>query len=170
MPRERKNRDTGGQLEREKWHAYPDTLLHFAGPPRVTVDLRRPVDELTRSSLETLGLGDPFAVLTAENPEGENAEDEESPAREGERQRENAARTSRLLSDLDEAALHHVAVEGSAPDGDYAERCVAVVLGRADAVALAERLGQLALFWFDGSRFWLLPAQADQEPTPLPPD
>ena len=30
------------------------------------------------------------------------------------------------------------------------------------------RLEQLALFWFDGETFWLLPAEASQSPTRLP--
>ncbi|MFL5582433.1 MAG: hypothetical protein ACJ8AO_18850 [Gemmatimonadaceae bacterium] len=29
-------------------------------------------------------------------------------------------------------------------------------------------LARLALFWFDGASFWLLPAQGDQEPRRLP--
>jgi hypothetical protein len=39
---------------------------------------------------------------------------------------------------------------------------------RDDAVALARELAQLALFWYDGKRFWLLPAEADDAPRTLP--
>jgi hypothetical protein len=160
---------SGEAREREKWRAYPDTILHFAGPPALRVDLRRELHERTRHELATLGFRGAFAVLTAENPEGEHAEDEESARQQVRQQHANAARTAALIGALDAAGLFHLPVEGTAPDGSYPERCVAVAIGREEAVALAARLGQLALFWFDGRKFWLLPGEADQPPVALPP-
>jgi len=51
------------------WGPYPDTVLHFpeAG---LTVDLRRAISPHTRTALARLGLGGPFAVVTACNPLG----------------------------------------------------------------------------------------------------
>lgn len=160
--------DDDEHVEREKWRTYPDTVLHFEGDTPFTVDLRRPVDDGVRRALAAIGLDVPFAILTAENPDGRNPEDAASTREAGERRRENAQRSTALEDALDDAGVVHAAVDGSAPDGSYRERCVAVRLGREAAMSLAGRLGQLALFWYDGRRFWLLPAEADQPPAPLP--
>ena len=57
---------------------------------------------------------------------------------------------------------------GTAPDGSYAERCVAVRLALREALRLAHAERQLALFWYDGATFWLMPAEADGTPQRLP--
>jgi len=51
------------------WGPYPDTVLHFpeAG---LDVDLRRTLSPHDRAALARLGLGGPFAVVTACNPMG----------------------------------------------------------------------------------------------------
>ena len=41
-------------------------------------------------------------------------------------------------------------------------------MAREEAVALARRFGQLALFWYDGWAFWLLPALAEKTVQRLP--
>ena len=115
-----------------------------------------------------MGLDGPFAVLTAENPEGENAEDAPTAREEAQQERANAARMRTLATALDAAGAEWVSVTGTAPDGAYAERCVAVRLALRDATRLARAEGQLALFWFDGTAFWLMPAEADGAPERLP--
>ena len=165
----------------EQLAAYPHTILHFDGPPALVVDLRQPLDDRLREGLVALGLDGPFAVLTAENPEGAPADDaphEEEAARQA---RENAARTRTLEHALDAAGAEWVPVTGTAPDGSHAERCVAVRLALREALRLAHAERQLALFWYDGTGFWLMPADADgaprrlpapeaRAPTPPPPD
>jgi hypothetical protein len=153
--------------ERERYAQYPNTILEFDGPAGPRIDLRRPLDAAQRDALAALGLGT-FGVFTAENPEGEHAEDEPSPAAEAERERENARRMQSLLDTLDREGTRYARVDGVAPDGDYREHCVAIAVARDRAVAMAERFDQLALFWFDGRDFWLLPAEADQEARRLP--
>jgi hypothetical protein len=152
----------------EKWGSYGETVLEFPGPPALRIDLRRPLDDVAREAVRRLGLHGTFAVLTAENPAGQNPED--APSKDAAEQREarNERRTSRLEQALAEAGVSFVAVDGSAPDGSYRERCVAAPMPRREAVELARRLDQLALFWFDGRDFWLLPAEADAEPERLP--
>lgn len=152
----------------DKLDAYHHTLLHFPGPPALVVDLREPVGASTAESLRALGLDGPFAVLTAENPEGEHSEDEDSPDEAARAERANARRTRTLAAALDAAGLRWVPVTGTAPDGAYPERCAAVRIGRAAAVQLALAERQLALFWWDGTAFWLLPAAADGAPERLP--
>ena len=151
-----------------KWEAYSETMLEFDAAPPVRVDLQRPLTHDTRQALAALGLGTGFAVLTAENPGGENVEDAPT-AREAERREgRNERRTSRLETELARAGVPFVRVDGVAPDGDYREHCVAAVMAQRGAIDLAHRLAQLALFWYDGQDFWLLPAQADGDPTRLP--
>ena len=152
----------------EKWDAYHHTVLEFCGPPALRVDLRRPLDEATRDGIRTLGLDGPFAVLTAENPEGENPEDVPSERAAERLEERNERRVSRLERGLTDAGVPFAPVDGSAPDGRYRERCVAALMPRQEAVELARRLDQLALFWYDGTDFWLMPAEADAEPERLP--
>ena len=154
--------------EASKWEAYGETLLRFPGPPATRIDLRQPLDERARRALVALGLDRPFAVLTAENPSGENPEDAPTERVAERREEANDRRTSRLETALREAGIRFAAVDGSAPDGSYRERCVAAMMPQRDAVALAKRLDQLALFWYDGRDFWLLPADVEMEPERLP--
>ena len=76
----------------DKWAQYPCTILEFAPPDRLRIDLRRPLGAPERATLAALGLDRPFAVLTAENPMGENAEDEPTETQEAATERRNAAR------------------------------------------------------------------------------
>ncbi|MHB1071908.1 MAG: DUF3293 domain-containing protein [Gemmatimonadaceae bacterium] len=154
----------------DRYHDYPNTILEFfpATAPPLRVDLRRRLDGDTRDAIAQLGLGDAFAVFTAENPDGNNAEDEPTRAAEVARERGNARRQRALEEALRETGVPWLRVDGVAPTGEYREHCVAVAIPCHDAAALAERLRQLALFWYDGTRFWLLPAKASEEAVKLP--
>ena len=154
--------------EDDKWEQYPSTVLEFYDDARTRLDLRRRVGAAERAALERLGLDRPFAVFTAENPCGENVEDEPAPAAAAAQEARNERRTSRLEADLTSRGVPFVEVDGVSPDGQYRERCVAAAMPREEAAALASRFEQLALFWFDGSDFWLLPAEADRSPRRLP--
>jgi hypothetical protein len=153
-----------------RYHDYPNTILEFFpdGAPPLRVDLRKPLDDATRGAVARLCVGTAFAIFTAENPDGHNAEDEPTPAAEAARERENGRRQRVLEDALRETGVPWLRVDGMAPTGEYREHCVAVAIPRDDAAALAGRLRQLALFWYDGARFWLLPAKASEEPVRLP--
>lgn len=152
----------------EKWNAYPETILEFQVPGAPRIDLRKRVEDNDRGLLRRIGLSGEFAVLTAENPCGENAEDEPTYADEAAQKRENAGRRSRLEAELEAAASRFLRVDGVAPDGEYREHGVAVEMPREDAVALGTRLRQLAIFWFDGGDFWLDGAVLDRPSERLP--
>jgi hypothetical protein len=152
----------------EKWSAYASTILEFAGPPRLTIDLRRPVTDGARRALVDRGLPSSFAVLTAENPRGTNPEDAPTPSAEERREARNDHRVSALDRALERERVAFEPVDGMAPDGSYRERCVAVCMPREAATDLARRLEQLALFWYDGHDFWLMPAAIGEEPERLP--
>jgi hypothetical protein len=152
----------------EKWSAYANTVLEFAGPPRLSIDLRQPIGDPIRRALARLGLSSSFAVLTAENPRGSNPEDAPTPLAEERREENNEQRVGALDRSLEQSGVAFVPVDGVAPDGSYRERCVAVCLPRNEATELARRLEQLALFWFDGGDFWLMPAALGEDPERLP--
>lgn len=152
----------------EKWAQYPCTILEFAPPERLRIDLREPLGAAERAVLASLGLDRPFAVLTAENPLGENAEDKPTPAAEAATGLRNAARSSALEAELRKSGIEFQPCDGVAPDGEYREHGVAVVLPREQAVMLARRFGQLAIFWFDGRNFSLVGAVARNAAEKLP--
>jgi hypothetical protein len=152
----------------DKYAAYTNTVLELPGVPDGRIDLRRPIGPAERDALRQVGLDRPFAVMTAENPRGQT--DEDAPTADEARAREaaNDARLARLVDALGAERVPFVRVDGAAPDGSYGERCVALLVSQSDAVLLARRFSQLALFWFDGETFWLLPAEAGAPAVRLP--
>ena len=152
----------------EKWAQYPCTILEFAPPDSLRIDLRRPLGSAERAILAARGLDRPFAVLTAENPVGENTEDEPTGAQKVESDRRNDDRRADLEAQLRAAGADFQPCDGVAADGDYREKGVAVVLPREQAVMLARRFGQLAIFWFDGRNFSLVGAVARNPSEKLP--
>lgn len=153
----------------EKWEQYPCTVLEFCHTS-IRIDLRKPISHPQRAALRAAGLSASFAILTAENPWGENVEDEPTDEQEHARKKENARRSADLESELAHLDVCFRRVDGVAPDGEYREHLVAAVLDREHAVALARRLRQLAIFWFDGDSFWLVPVLAERAPERLPRD
>lgn len=139
------------------WHRYPDTVLRFRTTPEVRVDLRKPVSKDVLASMERIGFGRPFAVLTAHDPRGkdESAEVNERRARE-------------LDARLRSAGARFVHVDACSPDGSHCELSVAAEIPQDLATRLAEELEQVALFWFDGEKFWIVGALAPGDPVMLP--
>jgi hypothetical protein len=139
-----------------RWVRYVETTLTFESPP-VTIDLRRALDADSLAAIAELGLGPTFAVWTAENPFG----NEESPAA-------NQERRTRLEGELSAREVPFRRVTAESADGRHRERCVAAAIALPDARDMAAALGQMALFWFDASRFLLVGALVEAEPLVLP--
>jgi hypothetical protein len=59
-------------------------------------------------------------------------------------------------------------VDCCSPDKSHCECSVAVVIPQEKALDLAREMEQVAIFWFDGQRFWILGALADTDPLMLP--
>ena len=154
--------------QREKLAIYPNTVLEIVDGP--TIDLRKPLSAAARKALARVGLAHPFAVITAENPCGEHVDDAETVRSEVKGEARNAMRVRLFEQQLAERHLQFRIVDGVSPDGSYRERGCAIVMPRPDAMALARELDQLAIFWYDGERFWLVPVAIDEEPQPLPPE
>jgi len=139
------------------WHRYPDTVLHFRTTPAARVDLRQPVGQDCVAAINQVGLSGAFAVLTAHNPRGENKDE-----------RLNAELAARLDRELESLGVPFFHVDACSPDNSHCERSVAVSLERETATQLARRFEQVAIFWFDGGKFWIVGALVGGDPVMLP--
>ena len=139
------------------WPRYPETILDFATTPPVRIDLRDIPSDSEVRALESAGLGEPFAIITAFDPRGENL----SPG-------ENEKRKRDLDDVLRSRGYKFAHVDCCSPDRSHCECSVAVLMPQEKAVDLARELEQVALFWFDGKRFWILGALVETDPLMLP--
>ena len=139
------------------WPRYPETILTFSTAPRIEIDLRQIPSDKTLTALKQAGLGDPFAVLTAFDPQGHDL----SEAANEKRRRE-------LNDRLRRSGFRFVEVDACSPDRSHCECSVAVVMPQDEALALARELQQVAIFWFDGAKFWILGAIVESDPLMLP--
>lgn len=139
------------------WGAFPNTVLYFHDEHDTAVDLRDPVTPFTIARLHRVGLKGPFGVVTAYNPYGLPR-----PAAL------NAARESRLHAALALRGWRWVPVDGCSPNRVHCEPSAAVLAPLDELRALAVEHEQLAIFWFDGSQFWIVPARSSGPETPLP--
>ena len=69
---------------------------------------------------------------------------------------------------LAKGGYRFVSVDACSPDRTHCERSVAVMMPQEKAIALARELEQVAIFWFDGKRFWIIGALMEAEPLMLP--
>jgi hypothetical protein len=139
------------------WPRYPETILGFATTPAVEIDLRKVPPEAAIGALKAAGLGQPFAILTAFDPRGENL----SPG-------ENEKRTKELDARIRASNYRFAQVDACSPDRSHCECSFAVVMPQDKALDLARELEQVAIFWFDGARFWILGALVETDPLMLP--
>lgn len=149
-------RSTPDELDPD-WRNYPETVLTFSTTPPVAIDLREVVSDKTLADLATIGLDSPFTVMTAYDPRGHDLS-----------KAENEARRGALHQRLKESGYKFVEVDACSPDRSHCECSVAVVMAQDAAVELAKELEQVAIFWFDGARFWILGALVEADPLMLP--
>lgn len=120
-------------------------------PPRngapLEIDLRREPDPALGEEFARSGLAGPFAVITAYDPVGQ-PRDEAA----------NRRRNRELAERLAEAAVVVVPIDGRSPDGSHVEPGYGVALPLAEACRLALEFCQTAVFWWDGTTFWLVEA------------
>lgn len=139
------------------WPRYPETILDFATTPAVVVDLRQVPSEAAIGALKAAGLGQPFVIMTAFDPRGENLS-----------LAQNEQRTQALDAHLRASNYRFAQVDACSPDGSHCECSFAVVMPQDKALDLARELEQVAIFWFDGARFWILGALVETDPLMLP--
>lgn len=139
------------------WARYPETVLHFATNPPLSVDLRAVPSPDAVNRLKAAGFGAPFAVLTAFDPRGQDLPKDENESRKRILERRLASRGKTFVD-----------VDACSPDRTHCECSVAVIMEQDEAIELARQLEQVAIFWFDGSRFWILGAIVESDPLMLP--
>jgi len=139
------------------WPRYPETLLSFATRPPVEIDLREIPPDSALAQMRAAGLGEPFAIMTAFDPEGRNLS-----AAENERRKQELDRR------LSATGYSFVQVDCCSPDRRHCECSVAVTIPQEKALDLAREMQQVAIFWFDGKRFWILGALVETDPLMLP--
>ena len=141
----------------ERWSSYPETVLYFAGDPEIMVDLRIPVEPAVRNGLKATGLDKEFGILTAFNPRGKDIGEDE-----------NNRRLKELEAELGSSGDSFVRVDACSPDRSHCECSVAMQTSFERAIDIARRWEQIAIFWWDGSSFWIYGAIEDIEPIKLP--
>ncbi|MEO8032328.1 MAG: DUF3293 domain-containing protein [Gemmatimonadota bacterium] len=139
------------------WSYYPETVLEFETTPALAVDLRRQIPPADLPRLRALADNRSFAVLTPCNPRGQTLSDQD-----------NESRLAGLIAELGRLAIPAIGVTGVSPDRKHREPGVAVAVAQLEAVELAARLEQSALFWFDGEAVWLVPVLIAGQPCRLP--
>ena len=139
------------------WPKYPETILSFSTTPKIEIDLRQVPSETSISQLGAAGLGEPFAIMTAFDPRGQDLP-----------RSENEERRRALEKRIGASGYRFVNVDCCSPDRSHCECSIAVVMPQEKAIALARELEQVAIFWFDGKRFWILGAIVETDPLMLP--
>ena len=139
------------------WPRYPETVLEFATTPAVQIDLREIPSDDKIAALQRAGLDRPFAIMTAFDPRGENLL-----AAENEKRKEELERRLRT------SGYAFAQVDACSPDRSHCECSVAVIMPQERALDLAREMEQVAIFWFDGNRFWILGALVETDPLMLP--
>ena len=81
---------------------------------------------------------------------------------------ENEKRRQELDARLAADGYKFARVDACSPDRVHCEASVAVVMPQEKAIELARELEQVAIFWFDRERFWILGAIAESDPLMLP--
>lgn len=141
------------------WRDYAATLLEIHAPGMPTVDLRQPLSRAIVRQLRTLGLGRTWGVLTAHNPAGRELSASE-----------NVALEHRLADEVLHLNIPHLRIDGVSPDRTHREVGLGLGASLDQIRGLARCFGQLAVFWFDGDGFRLIPADSDGPGIRLPLD
>jgi hypothetical protein len=139
------------------WGSFPETLLHFRSSPQLTIDLRRAVDEEVRSGLRKIGFERSFGIVTAQNPMGVEQISVVNDAL--------AASLQQVTAGL---GVKQVCIDACSPDESHCERSVAIELDERSLIDIAYTYEQLAIFWFDGEAFWIVPVYSGKERLRLP--
>jgi hypothetical protein len=139
------------------WPRYPETVLAFATTSPVEIDLREIPSDGAIAALEAAGFAGPFAIITAFDPRGQNLS-----------RAENEKRKRDFDRRLRSTGYRFAHVDCCSPDRSHCECSVAVLMPEDKAIDLAREMEQVAIFWFDGRRFWILGALVETDPLMLP--
>lgn len=130
---------------------YLETLLDFPDVgERSLIDLRRELAEDDRRILRHARMERPFALVTAHNPYGMDADAVS-----------NADAERRLRRTVEKRGIPWLRADGLDPQQVHRESGLGLVMPLAPARDLAREFGQDAIFWFDGRTFWLVGVRDD---------
>ncbi len=118
--------------------AFRRTKLEFGDPPALRLDLTSRLPPDLERCMADLGLVLPCAIVTAENPLGRVLDEAD-----------NAMRRAALDACVRDQGHQCFPADGVALDGSHRERGLAVCLTLDEAIRLARRFEQLAIFWLD---------------------
>ncbi|MEO7216853.1 MAG: DUF3293 domain-containing protein [Gemmatimonadaceae bacterium] len=107
--------------------------------------------------LHHLGFERAFCVVTAEDPMGARQPPDLNDALVA-RLREQARKIDAVQVDVDACGV----------DGSHCERSIAIEIDIQAAIRLADVYRQLAIFWFDGDAFWIIPVRSNKAKLKLP--
>lgn len=143
--------------ESSVWGDFAKTVLYFRSTPQVVLDLRKPVDTDALIAVRSIGFERSFGIVTASNPMGT-----EQPSTV------NDHLVASFQKEIAELGAVHLEVDACSPDGSHCEKSVAIALEQDSLIDLAARHYQLAIFWFDGDAFWIIPVRSTNVPLRLP--
>jgi hypothetical protein len=103
-----------------------------------------------RAALPAGVLPERFGVVTACNPYGRTVDDAE-----------NERATAALRSEIARAGHGFFPVTGGSEDFSHAEPGFGVVADEREVVEMGRRFQQLAVFWVERGRVWLLPCEGE---------
>lgn len=139
------------------WGPFPDTILRFCSVPPLIVDLRSEVSDSSRVGFRKLGFERTFGVVSAHDPMGLRQQ-----------AAVNTGLGASLQADVAELSAAQSPVDACSPDGSHREASIAIALDLQPLIDLAKRYDQLAIFWFDGDAFWIVPARSTDWKLRLP--
>lgn len=139
------------------WGDFPHTVLHFADASSDSIDLRKEVSAEAIRVLTRIGLEWSFGVITAHNPMGITQSTQW-----------NDAIAAELLREVAAMGVPFALLDACSPDRSHCERSIAVSAPCSGLIQLARSYDQLAIFWFDGSSFWIVPARSTMDQVRLP--
>jgi uncharacterized protein involved in propanediol utilization len=104
-----------------------------------------------------MGFERSFGIVTAQDPMGS-----------AQLAAVNAALAASLQEETAGLGVARVCVDACSPDRTHCERSIAIALDEASLVDIAYRYQQLAIFWFDGEAFWIVPVHSRNDRMRLP--
>lgn len=115
------------------------------------------MDVDTLIALREIGFERSFGILSAQEPMGLPQPKDV-----------DARLAATLKAEVAELGTWHVHLDACSPDRSHCECSIAIVLDLESLIALAYRYNQLAIFWFDGEGFWIVPVRSSKARQRLP--
>jgi hypothetical protein len=121
------------------------------------VDLRCEIDPGVCRYFITVGFERSFGIVSGQDPMGQHPT-----------LAENERLAASLQQEVSGLSVAQSSVTAFSPDGSHCEKSVAIALDLESLIALADRYRQLAIFWFDGDSFWIIPVRSSMAKLRLP--